>query len=1286
MAWAFTTVTATVNTTATTNGSATTALAVTFTGNLTTATPALLVGALMTAGNAVFFVSSVTNVTNSVVTLVPQTGVAVPTLTASTSVTFQNPINQTGTDNTIGTALSGLATSVPRTDVINAFIDNAAGYASGATSMVIDNGSGAATAITPTIYTSFINNTLVHYVVGYNAGTRTITFSPALNASLADNARLTLFTQGVLANVGNAGTGPDIYTVHGTRVRVSGTLAWNSWAEQLVLAATCPATVSGFTPSQILLVAQFMLAGTLTLAGTRSSWGTGSGSICPSPALIINEAGSSGGAPNHILGLSGSTASFTNAIVHCVGSVDLLLTASTFTNATFSTPFGPGPGVVTSGSSTYSGLTVIGYRWNIPDNTSNYTLSGIRLDGAGVITQGTIVNNITITLLDLVYTNYTSPVYQLRVNANRTTLAKVKAQNLSTGTANIVGIYFDGLSGGNIYFTKNVSHVLKNIQGDLLSGVKIASTDVLNNVCFNWFTSGQNNTGLFLKSDLSSIWDGASVKSYLWTTNASGIGAAQEYLIGTVINPNQRAINLSAFVDNAAGYSVGATSIVVDNGAELFPNPAFGTGATQINGSFFHNNTRHLITAVTTNTNDYTLTISPGLTATLADNAPLLIHNVYRDIRSKATIAAYISNTGGYAANATTLLVDNGAGARTTLSPQVDTNFIWNGTFHNITAVGTGTANKWQLTIEPPLSASITNGQLLTLQNVAGVDTFDFYTSSYLHVPQQQELTLTGTGTLTNNWQLLNDASITQTTKATVDAYTTITTAAQFYDRAKSWWYENFETLPTSQQGAVLVTRAGTVLNAGAYNITLNNIAGAVFAFASNTITIKTATFTDTLTTTGTITLSQTGTYSAGIVPATGTVAIAAAGTYDLAGWTFASGATISNTSGEAVIVWLTPSQVANATGSGSPAPTIIAKPQPLTAPNFADGTRAYAARVQSFTIASTDINASTDTITLGNDSQGRTAAFATAAPWTQVRFSLNAGATLPTTTGSVLRDGGFYYWSGGQLYTSLANIPSTPVDFTSQGTGNFTLLAETELFNTVVSGGAGLSQSLVQSNGIAIRLKATYWVESSGTATASVFYDSRDSLLTWSDTAGLAVGATIGPATPEAVHEAIVAASGIQSNKYGLLTPANTGSGLSQFTIALEGVGTLQINSNDTDGVELLQNIFLWWCWVRSTEAGIRIASYDTLQALSFTSYQAGRVEVENTNSTTPLTIAGGSITFPGTSTGIAATSFAINLNADVQGVVAITGLSAADLRSAVGLTSANLDSQLSDITALVL
>jgi hypothetical protein len=288
----------------------------------------------------------------------------------------------------------------------------------------------------------------------------------------------------------------------------------------------------------------------------------------------------------------------------------------------------------------------------------------------------------------------------------------------------------------------------------------------------------------------------------------------------------------------------------------------------------------------------------------------------------------------------------------------------------------------------------------------------------------------------------------------------------------------------------------------------------------------------------------------------------------------------------------------------------------------------------------------------------------------------------LPTTTSNVLKDGGFYYWSDGKLFASIANIPSTPVDFTSQGSGDFTLAAETELFNVVVSGG-GLAQNLSLPNGALVRLKATYWAESGGTATSGSFLDTRDSLLVWSTTGGITVGAAIGPTVLEPIHEAIVASTQIQSNKYGLLTPANTGSGLSQFTIALEGVGTLQINSNDTDGVELLQNIFLWWCWIRATEAGIRIASFDTLQALSFTSYQAGRVEVENTNSTTPLTIAGGSITFPGSSTGIAATSYAINLNADVFGTGATTGLTSPEIRQAVGLASANLDTQLSAISS---
>jgi hypothetical protein len=1071
----------------------------------------------------------------------------------------------------------------------------------------------------------------------------------------------------VLVSRGNGSTGLDIYTVNSTRVRVTGTLTWNAWAEQLVLAANCPAQIGQNSSSAT--TAQLIFAGTITINGSRSSWGLGSGAVCPTPALIASIQGDQSFGNTCISTVSG-TLTINSAAIQ---GASFIYTSATYNNATFINSDGAegGSGNVLYTDGTYNGITINGYRWIIGSLTPGATLSNITLIGANAIDVGA-ANNVTYSDLSAALQ---TTAFNLRSGVGATGVGNIyiTGRNTTLGSGTGVSQFVDGFpaTGGFLIFSKQVNHSIKNIAGTALSGVKVASRDTLNGQNIDWATYYPN---------LTSAWNGAAQKTYSWTTSGAGTGTTQAMILAHVATSTRRSVNLTAFAKGA--FNSGTTSIVLDdNGTNTFTNN-FRVG-----------------TVVSNTSSTLRITLSGSRTTSI----PIYISFIYNGV-------IYTNNAAGTLVSGTTFDLSSLSPSGLPTIPvgttivlgigiQFVSSFIHQGTRHFITAVTPANDNdtiEYQCTITPALAANLADNTQLTIQNlytdyrnktgVAGADAFDFYTSSYLHLPQQQELTLTGTGTLTNNWQLLNDGGITQATKATVDAYTTITTAAQFYDRAKSWWYDNFENLPTSQQGVLLVDRTGTLLDVGAYNITLNNTAGAVFAFASSTITIKTATFTDTLTTTGTIALSQTGTYSAGIVPATGTVAIAAAGTYDLSGWTFTSGATISNISGEAVIVWLTPSQVANATGSGSPAPTIIAKPQPLTAPNFADGTRAYAARVQTFTIASTDINTSTDTITLGNDSQGRSAAFATAAPWTQVRFSLNAGATLPTTTGSVLKDGGFYYWSGGQLYTSLANIPATPVDFTSQGTGNFTLLAETELFNTVVSGGAGLSQSLVQSNGIAIRLKATYWVESSGTATASVFYDSRDSLLTWSDTAGLAVGATIGPTAPEAVHEAIVAASGIQSNKYGLLTPANTGSGLSQFTIALEGVGTLQINSNDTDGVELLQNIFLWWCWVRSTEAGIRIASYDTLQALSFTSYQAGRVEVENTNSTTPLTIAGGSITFPGTSTGIAATSFAINLNADVQGVVAITGLSAADLRSAVGLTSANLDSQLSDITALVL
>jgi len=1288
MAWAFTTVSATVQTAYTTSATAgvSTEALVTLTGNLSTT---LFVGAqVVIAGtNAVFHVRSVSSATNSVVALYSVTGpgvtgVAVPSLAAGASLTFQNPLVQSSSD--VGSypsttfALAGLAAF--RSNVINAFIDNSGGYASTATAMIIDNGSGAAPVPTPAIRDCFVWNNRVHRITNYNAGTRTITFFPALNASIANDAALTIYSPGVIANQDAADTGADIYTVYCTCVRVTGTLTFNAWAEQLVLSPTCQTDDTGSVIGVV--VAPFVNAGTLTLNGARGTggnWGATSpnGSVCPTPIITLLPRGSNTSTYASLNNTSAGSLTVNNATIQSNGWLYLFETVS-FTNAIFLGS--SNQSVMSTGLGTFNGFTNMGFRWGLPTSVSaDTTFTGIVLDAAGTIAA--IQNNsVTVTVQDLIVRNGPSTQFQFRCTGP-TTRSKNFYLNTTTSLFSIISTFTDtnSLQGGLYYTGKSLAHVIKTIAGANINAAKVYIADTLNNNQFNWFTSGTDVTNVFTKSQLTSIFDAAANKTYNWTTNSSGTATAQNVITGYFFNPNRRSINLAAFADGS--FNETDTQITIDNGTGLF------SAAPGINGSFLFNNTRHLITAVTTNAADYTLTISPGLTTSMANNERLLIQNLYHDLRNKTNIAAFVSNSGGYSAGATTVLIDDGAGARTAITPTVNSNFIHGGRLHNITAVGTDTADKWSLTIQPGLVADIANAAPVTIRNIAGQDFFDCYVFSYLHLPQQQELNLSGNGTLTQNWQLLDDSLITQTTKATVDAYTTITTAAQFYDRAKAWIYDNF-----AGQSAVLVTRSGTTLNAGSYNITLAT-SGAAFALAGSTITINAPTFTDTLTTTGTITLNNPSTtainYASGIVPAAGTVALAVTGTYDLSGWTFTSGATISNTTSPnaAVIVWLNPNQLANVTGSGSNL-TIVAKPQALAAPALADGTRSYGARVQSFSIASTAINTSTDAIALGNDSQGKAAAFATTAPWTQIRFSLQAGATLPATSGNVLVDGGFYYWSGDQLFTSLADIPATPVNFTSQGTGNFTIQAETELFNTVVSGGSGFSQSLIQPDGILIRFKATKWAEAGGNASATQFLDTRDSLITWSAFTGATVSSTL---ALESVHEQIVATSYVQSGKYGQLFPAKRGDQFGgKFGILLEGIGTLQINADDDNttpaGVELLQDIFLWWCWVRSTEAGIRLASYDTLQATNFTTYQAGRVEVENTDASIPLVIAGGSISFAGESNGIAATSNAIYLNVDVQGVVAITGVAAADIRAAVGLAEANLDGQLGDITALVL
>lgn len=112
------------------------------------------------------------------------------------------------------------------------------------------------------------------------------------------------------------------------------------------------------------------------------------------------------------------------------------------------------------------------------------------------------------------------------------------------------------------------------------------------------------------------------------------------------------------------------------------------------------------------------------------------------------------------------------------------------------------------------------------------------------------------------------DAAITQTDAATVAAYTTIENSAKLYDR-----YQYFLSLAANIKTDNGLTRSGTLIDAGSYNVVIDATAASAFALAGNTITIKASTYTGDMTTTGVITLANGATFVGARTDANGTVA-----------------------------------------------------------------------------------------------------------------------------------------------------------------------------------------------------------------------------------------------------------------------------------------------------------------------------------------------------------------------------------------------------------------------------
>jgi len=145
-------------------------------------------------------------------------------------------------------------------------------------------------------------------------------------------------------------------------------------------------------------------------------------------------------------------------------------------------------------------------------------------------------------------------------------------------------------------------------------------------------------------------------------------------------------------------------------------------------------------------------------------------------------------------------------------------------------------------------------------------DLFTFKSISYLQSVASVTLELKGTGTLNQEQILVTDFVITETNKTTVDAYTTLETPQKFYDRAKSYLYDNY-----SGETSTLISRSGLEINAGSFDVVIDATAATAFALAGNTITIKATTFTGDIITTGTVTLSNGASLVGTITDSTGT-------------------------------------------------------------------------------------------------------------------------------------------------------------------------------------------------------------------------------------------------------------------------------------------------------------------------------------------------------------------------------------------------------------------------------
>ena len=218
--------------------------------------------------------------------------------------------------------------------------------------------------------------------------------------------------------------------------------------------------------------------------------------------------------------------------------------------------------------------------------------------------------------------------------------------------------------------------------------------------------------------------------------------------------------------------------------------------------------------------------------------------------------------------NAKFYLSDNvGANPSNTANSPSTINF--NNQFSYTTTASNGYANLNIITSFVKKVANVSPVTHYRSNSDTSADDYTLYGYEYGKLPLSLPVVAKGNNGTDVSAVFSQDQNITESNKATVDAYTEIDTPVKFYDRASSYLRDNFGTYLD-----FIVTRSGNLIDAGAYNVTIDATASSVFALSGNTITIKASTFTGDMTTTGIITLVNGSTFIGTRTDANGTTVV----------------------------------------------------------------------------------------------------------------------------------------------------------------------------------------------------------------------------------------------------------------------------------------------------------------------------------------------------------------------------------------------------------------------------